>query len=108
MGHSFAAVIGVAQSPLGKYWQRLTDRTFVGLYQPNVFDVAVMIPYFLVLTVLAAYGLHRYWLVYHYFKFRQNVPGPPPELSSWPKVTIQLPIYNERYVIERLVETVSR
>lgn len=106
--HSFAAMAWVAQSPLSKYWQRLTDRTFQGVYQANAFDVAVMIPYFLVLVVLAAYGLHRYWLVYTYFKYRQNVPGPPPELQSWPKVTIQLPIYNERYVIERLVEAVSR
>ncbi len=101
-------MVWVAQNPLSKYWQRLTDRTFQGVYQANAFDVAVMIPYFLVLVVLAAYGLHRYWLVYTYFKYRQNVPGPPPELQSWPKVTIQLPIYNERYVIERLVEAISR
>jgi cellulose synthase/poly-beta-1,6-N-acetylglucosamine synthase-like glycosyltransferase len=105
--HTLAVIAWAAQSPLSKYWQRLTDRTFQGVYQPNVFDVAVMIPYFLVLIVLATYGLHRYWLVYSYFKYRQNVPGPPPALASWPKVTIQLPIYNERYVVERLVEAVS-
>ena len=29
-------------------------------------------------------------------------------MATWPKVTIQLPIYNERYVIERLVEAVAR
>jgi cellulose synthase/poly-beta-1,6-N-acetylglucosamine synthase-like glycosyltransferase len=101
-------MLWVAQNPLSNYWKRLTDRTFTGLYHANSFDIAVMIPYFLVLVVLAAYGLHRYWLVYTYFKYRQNVPGPPPELASWPKVTIQLPIYNERYVIERLVEAVAR
>ncbi len=108
MVHSLGAILWAAQSPLTKYWQKLTDRTFQGVYQVNTFDVAVMIPYFLVLIVLAAYGLHRYWLVYTYFKYRQRVPPPPPELESWPKVTIQLPIYNERYVIERLVEAVSR
>ena len=67
-----------------------------------------MIPYFLVLVILAAYGMHRYVLVYEYFKNRKNVPGPPPAVSEWPKVTIQLPIYNERYVIERLVDAVAR
>ncbi len=103
---SFAVL--AAQSPLTRYWQRVTDRTFQGLYQPNAFDIAVMVPYFLVLIVLATYGLHRYWLVFNYFKYRRNVPGPPPEMENWPKVTIQLPIYNERYVIERLVEAVSR
>src|ERR1017187_3677105 len=67
-----------------------------------------MIRYFVVLVILAAYGLHRYFLVYTYFKNRHNVPGPPPDLPQWPKVTIQLPIYNERYVIERLVDAVAR
>jgi len=79
---------------------------FRGMYQVNAFDLAIMIPYFLVLVILAAYGLHRYWLVYNYFKNRANVPGPPPAVENWPKVTIQLPIYNERYVIERLVDAI--
>ena len=108
MMHNLAVLFWVAQNPLTNYWRKLTNRTFVGLYHANAFDIAVMIPYFLVLIVLASYGLHRYWLVYSYFKYRQNVPGPPLEPANWPKVTIQLPIYNERYVIERLVEAVSR
>ena len=108
MVHNLAVLFWIAQNPLTNYWRKLTNRTFVGLYHANAFDIAVMIPYFLVLIVLASYGLHRYWLVYSYFKYRQNVPGPPLEPANWPKVTIQLPIYNERYVIERLVEAVSR
>src|SRR5690349_14426427 len=68
----------------------------------------MMIPYFLVLFVLATYGLHRYWLVYDYYKYARNIPGPPPQATRWPRVTVQLPIFNERYVIERLVEAVSR
>src|SRR3979490_3619178 len=68
----------------------------------------MMIPCFLVLFVLATYGLHRYWLVYDYYKYRRNIPGPPPQATRWPRVTVQLPIFNERYVIERLVEAVSR
>ena len=67
-----------------------------------------MIPYFIVLFVLAIYGLHRYWLVYDYYAYAKNVPGPPPEVKAWPRVTVQLPIFNERYVIERLVEAISR
>jgi cellulose synthase/poly-beta-1,6-N-acetylglucosamine synthase-like glycosyltransferase len=104
------AVIAV-QSPLRNYWSKLTDpalNPFRGLYRLNAFDLAIMIPYFLILGVLAAYGLHRYWLVYSYVKHRHNAPGPPPDLAVWPKVTIQLPIYNERYVIERLVDAVAR
>jgi cellulose synthase/poly-beta-1,6-N-acetylglucosamine synthase-like glycosyltransferase len=102
-----AVLFAVLQSPVTKYWKKITDRTFAGLYHVNGFDLAMVIPYFLVLAVLAVYGLHRYWLVYNYYKYRRNVPGPPPALENWPKVTIQLPIYNERYVIERLVDAVS-
>jgi len=90
------------------YWHRLTDRTFVGQYQANTFDLAVMLPYFIVLVVLAAYGIHRYALVYNFYKYRDHAPGLPPPVTEWPKVTIQLPIFNERYVIERLVDCVAQ
>ena len=106
----FSSVVFLAatQGPFSAVWQRITDKTFRGLYQPNAFDLAIMLPYFAVLIVLAAYGGHRYWLVYNFFKHRHVEPGPPPEITKWPRVTIQLPIFNERYVVDRLVECVSR
>ncbi len=107
--HNLALLIQPGQNPVANYWRKLVGPDpFRGLYQLNSFDLAVMIPYFLVLAVLAMYGLHRYWLVYEYFKYKQNIPGPPPDVTAWPKVTIQLPIFNERYVIDRLVEAVAR
>ena len=109
--HTLSLLAVAAQSPFSNYWSKLTDPSrnpFRGLYQLNTFDLAIMIPYFVVLVILAAYGMHRYYLVYAYFKNRHNVPGPPPAVTEWPKVTIQLPIYNERYVIERLVDAVAR
>jgi cellulose synthase/poly-beta-1,6-N-acetylglucosamine synthase-like glycosyltransferase len=108
---SFAAILLTLLNPFSGYWHRQTDphsNPFRGLYQLNGFDIAVMIPYFVVLLILAMYGMHRYWLVYCYYKYRKNVPGPAPEVTEWPRVTVQLPIFNERYVIERLVEAVSR
>ena len=102
------ALVVAHTSSLGQYWHKITDPTFKGIYHANGFDLAMMIPYFLVLLVLATYGLHRYWLVYDYYKYAKNIPGPPPEVTRWPRVTVQLPIFNERYVIERLVEAVSR
>lgn len=101
------ALLAAQQGPLTHYWKKLTDRTFTGIYRANSFDLAMMIPYFLVLLVLAMYGLHRYWLVYDYYKYSKNVPAEPPPVSRWPRVTIQLPIFNERYVIERLVDAVA-
>ena len=109
--HFLGLAAAVAQNPFSTYWSKFTDpnrNPFRGLYQLNTFDLAIMIPYFLVLLILAAYGLHRYYLVFSFFKNRENVPGPPPAATAWPKVTIQLPIYNERYVIERLVDAVAR
>ena len=109
--HNIAALAWLQRNPLWDYWHRQTDphsNPFRNMYQLNGFDLAVMIPYFLVLIVLAMYGLHRYWLVYNFYKYRQNVPKTPPEIVNWPRVTIQLPIFNERYVIERLVDAVSR
>ena len=109
--NNYAALLWVWQNPLSEFWRRQTDphaNPFRGMYQLSGFDLAVMIPYFIVLFVLAVYGLHRYWLVYCYYKYRQNLPGPAPEISEWPRVTVQLPIFNERYVIERLVEAISR
>src|SRR5579862_5864517 len=108
---NFAALLWLWQNPISEYWRRQTDphtNPFRGIYQANGFDLAIMIPYFLVLVVLALYGFHRYWLVYYYYKYRANVPGQPAEVTEWPRVTVQLPIFNERYVIERLVEAVSQ
>lgn len=103
-----ALLVFLAQSAISQYWHKLTDRTFSGVYHANAFDLMMMIPYFVVLVILAVYGMHRYWLVYDYYKYRQNVPSPPAPVTEWPRVTVQLPIFNERYVIERLVEAVSQ
>ncbi len=102
------SILLAQQSPISHYWHKLTDRTFAGLYHANAFDLMMMIPYFVVLCVLALYGLHRYWLVYDYYKYAKNIPAQPPPVTAWPRVTVQLPIYNERYVIERLVDAVAR
>src|SRR5216684_2646106 len=102
------SVAFAVQNPISHYWHKITDPTFRSVYHANGFDLAMMIPYFIVLLVLAVYGLHRYWLVYDYFAYSKNIPPDPPPVTQWPRVTVQLPIFNERYVIERLVEAMSR
>jgi cellulose synthase/poly-beta-1,6-N-acetylglucosamine synthase-like glycosyltransferase len=107
---NLAAFVLAADNPFSNYWRRNTDASlnpFRGLYAANSFDIAIMVPYFLVMTVLAVYGIHRYTLVYNFYKNRKNIAGPPPEIARWPRVTVQLPIYNEKYVIERLVEAAA-
>ena len=69
-------------------------------------ETLVLVAYFFVLSILGIYGWHRYYLVYQYMKHKDQVPGPPPPVEAWPVVTIQLPIYNEMYVVDRLIDVV--
>jgi cellulose synthase/poly-beta-1,6-N-acetylglucosamine synthase-like glycosyltransferase len=98
------------QRVLVEWWQaNVRDTTFKGLYQLNAFDLALLIPYFAVLVILASYGLHRYVLVFLYYKNRKmRVTEPPGRFTELPRVTVQLPIFNEQFVVERLVEAICR
>jgi cellulose synthase/poly-beta-1,6-N-acetylglucosamine synthase-like glycosyltransferase len=83
------------------------DPTFKGLYHWNLFDAAVLLPYFAVMIILSLYGIHRYTMCYLYFKYRKNYnPNPPFQFQELPRVTVQLPIFNEQFVIDRLIEAV--
>ena len=87
----------------------LFDDTFSGIYQLSFFDWALLIPYFGILVILSVYGLHRYETMRRYRKYRKNLPHAPAQtFEQLPKVTIQLPLYNERFVVERLLEEVSK
>ena len=89
--------------------QHFLDTTFRGLYHANGFDLALLIPYFIVLILLAGYGMHRYVLVYLYYKHRKNrTTEPAAYFKELPHVTVQLPIFNEQYVVERLLESICK
>lgn len=66
--------------------------------------------YVAVMAGLSLYGLHRFWMIWAYVRGRHGGEvrkwGLAPE--EWPRVTVQLPLYNERYVAERLLEAVAR
>lgn len=55
------------------------------------------------LTILFSFGLHGFVMVYYYRKTRHLRKIIPPPLKEFPKVTIQLPLFNEIYVVERLI-----
>src|SRR4051812_13284930 len=71
-------------------------------------ETLVLASYFFILIVLAAYGWHRYYLVYSYMKNKDRVPVPAGRFDELPVVTVQLPIYNEMYVVDRLVAAVCQ
>jgi cellulose synthase/poly-beta-1,6-N-acetylglucosamine synthase-like glycosyltransferase len=85
------------------------DDTFAGIHRLAWFDWALLIPYFGILAILSVYGLHRFETIRTYFKHRGKAAGEPPlRFTKVPRVTIQLPLYNERYVLERLIDEVIK
>jgi cellulose synthase/poly-beta-1,6-N-acetylglucosamine synthase-like glycosyltransferase len=69
-------------------------------------ETLILVLYFFVLSILAIYGWHRYYLVYLYMKNKDKAPPPLPPLATLPPVTVQLPIFNEMYVVDRLIAAV--
>jgi len=96
-------------SATDRFIDSLFDNTFAGIHHLEWFDWAMMVPYFTVLLILSCYGLHRYEMIRGYWKHRKKFSEVPPQrYEQLPRVTIQLPIYNEQYVIERLIEAASK
>jgi len=72
---------------------------------------ALLALYYSILAVLSFYGVHRLVLVVLYLRTRRRgtpLPELPAEPAAWPVVTVQLPLYNEMYVAERLIDSVCR
>jgi cellulose synthase/poly-beta-1,6-N-acetylglucosamine synthase-like glycosyltransferase len=60
--------------------------------------------YFISLTILFLFGSSGFVMIYYYIKHRNKKVERAQELKEFPVVTIQLPVYNELYVIERLID----
>src|SRR5438445_10364387 len=71
-------------------------------------ETLVLVAYFFVAIILAIYGWHRYYLVFLYMSHRDKKPQSGPQLDPLPVVTVQLPLYNEMYVADRLIDAVCR
>lgn len=71
---------------------------------PDLVYRAFLYPYLAVVAVICLYGFHRWHLVYLYYRHRRNAPRLQACFLQPPRVTIQLPMYNERYVARRIIE----
>jgi cellulose synthase/poly-beta-1,6-N-acetylglucosamine synthase-like glycosyltransferase len=78
------------------------------LYEWTAFDIFIVASYLTILSILAIYGIHRYHLVFLYLRNKHKVAKPLAAFGELPRVTIQLPIYNEQYVVERLIESACK
>ncbi|HZS03344.1 MAG TPA: cellulose synthase family protein [Blastocatellia bacterium] len=79
------------------------------LYTLDTFDWSVIILYFTILFLLAVLGGYRLRMVYYFWRYRNVRPEPRRHFaeSELPRITVQLPLFNEMYVVERLVESVA-
>ncbi|MGA9771315.1 MAG: glycosyltransferase [Blastocatellia bacterium] len=73
-------------------------------------DMYLMFVYFGILILLSVYGVYRYRLVYLFLRYRKHTPKPKAIFTSdrLPRVTVQLPLFNEMYVAERLIDSVIK
>ena len=76
---------------------------------PCISEVIIAVPYLLALAGLSLYGLNAYVMLAIHWRNRCRrgqieKPRPP---TVWPTVTVQLPLYNERYVARRLLEAIG-
>lgn len=63
--------------------------------------------YVVIILALFLFGINFLYLTSVTLKHGRDKEQPPPDPQTWPTVTVQLPIYNELYVVERLIEAVS-
>ncbi|MFN3800333.1 cellulose synthase family protein [Belliella pelovolcani] len=74
-----------------------------------IFIYLIMGIYALAMLFILFFSFAQAHLLYHFFQFKKNIPRVnPPAWEALPKVTVQLPIFNERYVVERLIDAVAK
>ncbi|MGC9453541.1 MAG: cellulose synthase family protein [Phycisphaerae bacterium] len=76
-------------------WSKLAEAVFMTVYT-------------FALVAVAVYGFHRYALVYLFLRHRRKNPKPSGRFTELPRVTVQLPMYNEKYVARRIIEQTCR
>jgi cellulose synthase/poly-beta-1,6-N-acetylglucosamine synthase-like glycosyltransferase len=95
-----------------RYFHDLTIKTWANispLYQLDAFDWAILLFYFAILGILAVYGGYRVKQVIDFWRYRKFVPTPQARYAEaeLPHITVQLPLFNEMYVVERLLKAVT-
>src|SRR5919205_2357398 len=113
MTPAFASQSPLASDPLfSKYIGEAVAKTAANvspLYRLDAFDWAVLSVYFCVLLLLSLYGAYRIKQVVDFWRYRRVEPRPKALFAEGelPRVTVQRPLFNEVYVVERLLAAVT-
>src|SRR5690348_2872843 len=72
----------------------------------HVLALPLLIYYLAIIAVVSIYGIHRYWVVWAFLRGRRTAAGfaHPTAFAELPRVTVQLPMFNERRVAQRVIE----
>jgi cellulose synthase/poly-beta-1,6-N-acetylglucosamine synthase-like glycosyltransferase len=94
------------------YFHDLVNKTWGNispLYKLDTFDWVILIVYFAILGTLAVYGAYRIKQVIDFWRYRNFVPEPGGRYdeADLPVITVQLPLFNELYVVDRLLKAVT-
>src|SRR5215467_5223145 len=100
------------QALFERYYHDLVNKTWANispLYQLDTFDYIVLFSYFFILFLLAIYGAYRIKQVIDFWRYRNFVPEPAGHFAEeeLPVITVQLPLFNELYVVDRLLKAVT-
>ena len=100
------------QALFERYFHDLVNKTWSNispLYKLDAFDWIILIAYFAILGTLAVYGAYRIKQVIDFWRYRRFVPKPAAQFTpeDLPVITVQLPLFNELYVVERLLKAVT-
>ncbi len=89
---------------INKTWSNISP-----LYQLDTFDYTILGLYFAILGVLSIYGGYRIKQVIDFWRYHKLGPRPRSKYSEseLPRITVQLPLFNEMYVVERLLKAVT-
>jgi cellulose synthase/poly-beta-1,6-N-acetylglucosamine synthase-like glycosyltransferase len=100
------------QAIFEQYFHDLVNKTWGNispLYKLDTFDWLILLVYFAILGTLAVYGAYRIKQVIDFWRYRSFVPVPSARFSEaeLPRITVQLPLFNELYVVDRLLKAVT-
>lgn len=69
-------------------------------------EIAIILLYCISLLLIFLFSLGQLHLAWHYLKSKKKAKTTDPQLIDTPMVTVQLPVYNEKYVVTRLIDAV--
>jgi len=110
--NTLATLVPTTEELMKLYITDVVDKTAKNispLYRLDAFDYTVLIVYFSILGILAIYGGYRIKQVIDFWRYRKLGPEPKARFKEeeLPHITVQLPLFNEMYVVERLLKAIT-